>query len=837
MHASSPSCSAITDTLSGFRVSQGQSITAWAMSPVEAVYYPGEPALAEDRVNYRFINGFVDVGDLPCRVALWKEIKIRQVAFKNDFPIEGLYLPGFNRRVEFSGFWHRPTKLSRWLKTRLVPQVDGPVRFRLATCGGVRIWVDGVEQAVFEPFRRNRESETEIVLTLRAGGSDVVVLCEELAERDALWYFELSLLDAAPIQVELPVDVSDATIAILKDLATEVRPAPHHVLDGRLTLMVERPANVDVTVQARILPSVHMRDKPPLLDVTGVLKAGETRISLPGAEHLPDGYHALNLTFSIGETRLARHVDFATMTQPMRDLSSRSLVERKAEAIAFAAAHGEQRAGKAIAMMAAGLPVDDTFREIIANTLAAIDERRDCSDFVAVPLLWLFAEYRDRLPQAMQAQIRETLLNYRYWVDEPGNDVMWFWSENHVLCFHVSQYLAGRLLPEELFTCSGRSGAEQARLGEKRLMKWFDSVEKHGLAEWNSAAYYPVDFIGLLALEHLGDGVIQTRARALVDRLFLMIGLHSLAGVPAGTMGRAYDKELRAGPLTELAPFATLAFGKGWFNDGVASLTMFAAGSYEPPASVSAVVEPQKGRALTAHYVQGHDEAARLALYKSASVQLSSMMDGKPGGRGHQQHVIDLRFAANPFARAWVNHPGEDDPWGSQRPSYWAGNGSMPRAAQYENTGLMLYDLGEDARIGFTHAYVEASAFDSVELVGNWIVMRAGRGFAAIGATQSIEAVTSGPGAGIEFRASGRHCGWVALVAEGDDDAAFVRFCDRLQAISLTIDADGRLQFHSPGSPGLSLDWNLGLLVADTPYTFPHRSLEPAIRHLDAVSF
>jgi hypothetical protein len=46
------------------------------------------------------------------------------------------------------------------------------------------------------------------------------------------------------------------------------------VRDGQLVLKVERAAAIDVAVHAKILPSVHMRTKPPLLDVTGVLKAG-----------------------------------------------------------------------------------------------------------------------------------------------------------------------------------------------------------------------------------------------------------------------------------------------------------------------------------------------------------------------------------------------------------------------------------------------------------------------------------------------------------------------------------------------------------------------------------
>ena len=50
------------------------------------------------------------------------------------------------------------------------------------------------------------------------------------------------------------------------------------------------------------------------------------------------------------------------------------------------------------------------------------------------------------------------ILNFRYWIDEPGNDVMWFFSENHALLFHICQYYAGTLYPNEVFTCSGRTG-------------------------------------------------------------------------------------------------------------------------------------------------------------------------------------------------------------------------------------------------------------------------------------------------------------------------------------------------------------------------------------------
>src|SRR5690606_41042963 len=105
-------------------LNKNDSLNAWELSAIEARYFPGEPAPASDPQNYKYINGFVDVGDLPCRVATWKEVANRVVALKTDWKIDSLYLPGANRRVEFSGFQHRPTRLSRWCRTYISSPTD-----------------------------------------------------------------------------------------------------------------------------------------------------------------------------------------------------------------------------------------------------------------------------------------------------------------------------------------------------------------------------------------------------------------------------------------------------------------------------------------------------------------------------------------------------------------------------------------------------------------------------------------------------------------------------------------------------------------------------------------
>lgn len=47
-----------------------------------------------------------------------------------------------------------------------------------------------------------------------------------------------------------------------------------------------------------------------------------------------------------------------------------------------------------------------------------------------------------------------------------------------------------------------------------------------------------------------------------------MVALHTTAGVPGGSQGRAYNKELLGGPLTELVMIVRIAFGAGWLNHG-----------------------------------------------------------------------------------------------------------------------------------------------------------------------------------------------------------------------------------------------------------------------------
>jgi hypothetical protein len=810
-----------------FTIAPGDTVTAFAVSPVVARPFPGTPAPLPDKVDYCFVNGFTDVGDLPCRVATWDEVRSRPVPDLEEFAIAEIRLPGRGRRLDFSHFWHKPTRLVRWARTTLTPETDGAHGFRITTCGGVHIWVDGQHVAAFEPFTRNTAQTTDVTLPLRKTGSEVVLRIEEMAERDTQWFVELAWLGPGDLSASVPGGANSITLATLMDMARDVHPAQTVFGAGdHLVLTLGAPAPMAVEIRARIGQSVHLRHLPAIFSARATIAKGATQADLGPLADLPDGFHPLALTFSVGDTQAERDIAFARLGSiKPRDLPS-DLSARKALALAHAATDGEPRAGRLIAMQATGAAFDATAQAILDDTLDGIVSRRDCSDFVMVPLLWLWAKGADWMPATSAAATREAILGYRYWMDEPGNDAMWFWSENHVLCFHVSEYLAGGLFPDATFTNSGLTGIEHRALAEMRLTRWFDAIESHGLAEWNSAAYYPVDFIGLFALEDLGEDEIAARARGVLDNLFQMIALHTAGGVPAGSMGRAYDKELRAGPLTELAPFAAVAFGRGWLNAGVAALPMFCAGDYCPPDGLGDLAMPETGTRIEARYIQGFGEAGRLALCKTATMQLSAAIDASPGEPGHQQHLIDIQSAADPFARVWINHPGEDDPWGAARPSYWAGNGIMPRVGMDGNTALMLFDPGDAADVGFTHAYAPLDRFDDCRTGTGWMVLASGDGWVAIRSTERLAPVLHGPGAGIEHRAYGRRMGWALAVgelAEGGIDAV----ARQVGAWSLTFGRD--LFLTRPGMPDLTLNWSTGLGRDGAPVAFSTASRRPDI--------
>ena len=87
---------------------------------------------------------------------------------------------------------HLGARAPRW------PPPPAPARFRLGTCGGAVLFVDGREVGWMAPYSRNLEAEAEFDVHLAAGANEIQVWFDDLAERDARYFIQLDYL-AGPV--------------------------------------------------------------------------------------------------------------------------------------------------------------------------------------------------------------------------------------------------------------------------------------------------------------------------------------------------------------------------------------------------------------------------------------------------------------------------------------------------------------------------------------------------------------------------------------------------------------------------------------------------------------
>jgi hypothetical protein len=401
---------------------------------------------------------------------------------------------------------------------------------------------------------------------------------------------------------------------------------------------------------------------------------------------------------------------------------------------------------------------------------------------------------------------------------------MWFWSENHVLCFHTAQLVAGRLFPGATFPNSGKTGHDHAAQAAARLDRWFAAILEHGLCEWNSAAYYPIDLLGLLTLHDMAPD-FRDRAAAVMDRIFVMAALHTSGETPAGTQGRCYEKELLAGPMTELGSVMAIALGRPFRPGYDRAAALLCLSDYAPPP-LAALAAPPPGRALEARYTQGVGHEGRLTLWKSADGQLATVTDLRTGQHGHQAQVVDVQLARHPMARLWINHPGELRPWGERRPSLLAGNHVLPRVAQEGPVALLICDLDRPwSDIRFTQAFADPAAFGPPEHTGDWLILAE---TVALWCSATLAPVTAGLYRGALWRAEGTRMGWaVAMRLPGEGAPAFAA---RLAAARLAFDPSAlTLAAEGLASAPLHLPFDGPLRVGGTPRPFAPLSSEPQI--------
>ena len=248
------------------------------------------------------------------------------------------------------------------------------------------------------------------------------------------------------------------------------------------------------------------------------------RIELCQASELADGAYQLHCEWLTRDGRVltasSYHLQKTTPTEPLPGFER--LAERKRAVLDFYAGASDARPlWNQIARYALGdyARVEET---VVRDACQFIAARNDTADFVLQGILRLL--YWERKTPRLSADLRElmkqTVLNFKYWVDEPGDTVMWMDSENHRFLFHSAEWLAGQLYPLEEFSNSRQRGLFHALKGRTYASEWMRQRGCYGFDEWHSNSYYPASMLPLFNIYDFApyeDHKYRLLAGALLD--------------------------------------------------------------------------------------------------------------------------------------------------------------------------------------------------------------------------------------------------------------------------------------------------------------------------------
>jgi hypothetical protein len=225
--------------------------------------------------------------------------------------------------------------------------------------------------------------------------------------------------------------------------------------------------------------------------------------------------------------------------------------------------------------------------DALTGDLGKMIDRQDTADFALAKVLRVLRLDRDAgaLQDDMREQLEDAVLGFKYWIDEPGQDKMCYWTENHQVLYHSGELIAGQLFPEQVFVNNGMTGAEHVEHAKPYLMRWMERRMRYGFSEWHSNVYFNEDMPALLNLvDFAEDPDIRERARMVFDVMALDLATNYYKGLFATVHGRTYHSKFIDGLKDSTRDAAWLLFGlgeRGSDHDFTASF--LATGDYTPP--------------------------------------------------------------------------------------------------------------------------------------------------------------------------------------------------------------------------------------------------------------
>jgi hypothetical protein len=228
--------------------------------------------------------------------------------------------------------------------------------------------------------------------------------------------------------------------------------------------------------------------------------------------------------------------------------------------------------------------------------LEYIKNEYDCSDFRLVSLIRIMYEAENQVPENYKQKIEEVLFNFRYWWDEPGENSMCYWSENHQILFASAEYLIGQKYPDVLFRNSGLTGKQHLEKAGKRALDWLEMRWKYGFTEFFSGTYYVEDIAALINLiDFAKDEEIVVKCQIILDLLFYDLASQSTNTMFVSASGRAYERNRKGGPGSSIGRLIRYYWGDGKELGPGMMYGMMTTKNYEVPPVFSEIAKDSSG--------------------------------------------------------------------------------------------------------------------------------------------------------------------------------------------------------------------------------------------------
>lgn len=723
----------------------------------------------------------------PAKDEFLERAIFKESGFPAGVPIEALYWPFDTQLVDFSGFWHLPCDITFYARAYIYCEQACVQPIEISTCGAIKIWVNGRENAAFYPYESNIEARKSAQLALEAGRNEIVVGCNNYGERNIVFNFGIKNM-GGPLAVSLPVNADIPRIkAINASLAAMYLDRLSYIA-GKITLHTDQAFACDCGLRVcvgGITKKLEVRE-------------GDGKLVWGDAGELPIGYHEFVISCDIDGIMLSKKLWAEVYPRELETETPATYAERQRLALTFIVRNTAPTFEQFIAHLELGENRYEQYRDVIETLVTHVRQRGDCADFRVTKILWVLKKFRPLLTKEQAGFFEETLLNFRYWFDEKGNDAMWFFSENHALCFHTGQLLAGELFPGSVFSNSGLTGQQQSAKAKRLIVEWIEKLLTYGYNEWNSAAYIPVDILSYISLRELSlDQEIRELAQKALDYTYEIFANNSFHGLLGTSNGRTYPRDLLANKNLTTNPLMWLAWGEGCLNSHVDPLIFMALSEYQPPERLADIAKWDSKQKLIVTEFQGTLRVPT-TLCKTIDYILGSCKSPRIGGPGSQEHLLNL-FIKDHQSRIWINHPGEGKIFGEKRPGYFTGNGLTPLVLQQGNVAVVHYNFSEEllqsAEVKFTHAFCDLHVCDEVELQEHWAFVRRGDTFAALYAKNGLTVSQRAPLQNKELISPGINSTWLVKVAAVPEIDSFRHFVDWMAANTPT-EQDGKLFFR-----------------------------------------